>query len=229
MIAQSKQVAAAANSILTFDRAVPHAGVEPLFACVELNGISMPFRRNAEVYGEGEPADYVYKVITGAVRTYKILGDGRRQIIGFYLPGDAFGLETDDEHSGSAEAISDSQLLLVRRATLFKVAERDASVAKSLWSLASTEMRRSQQHALLLIKSAQERLASFILDMAKRLSSKNEVDLPMSRQDIADHLGLTIETVSRTFTQLAESSVIQFLASRRIVLRNRSMLREMNA
>lgn len=229
MIAQPKHLAAT-KSMLAFDSGrIGIAGTDPLFACVELNGVTMPFRRNAEVYGEGEPADYVYKVITGAVRTYKILGDGRRQITGFYLPGDAFGLETDDEHSGSAEAISDSQLLLVRRATLFKVAERDASVARSLWSLASTEMRRSQEHALLLIKTAQERLAAFILDMAKRLSTKDEVDLPMSRQDIADHLGLTIETVSRTFTQLADSSVIQFLASRRIVVRNRSMLSEMNA
>src|SRR6185295_5992653 len=111
----------------------------------------------------------------------------------------------DDEHSCSAEAIADSQILVVRRATLLKVAERDLEVAKSLWALTAAELKRSQEHGLLLIKSAQERLVAFLLAMAQRLSTKNEVDLPMSRQDIADHLGLTIETVSRTFTQLADS------------------------
>jgi CRP/FNR family nitrogen fixation transcriptional regulator len=205
------------------------AGVQMLINRVDLNGVPMQFARNAEVYGEGEPADYVYKVLSGAVRTYKVLSDGRRQIIEFYLPGDVLGFDPGEEHACSAEAITDSQILLVRRTTLFKVAERDASIARCLWALTATELRRSQRHALLLIKSAQERLAAFLLDMAERLPAKKEVELPMSRQDIADHLGLTIETVSRTLSQLADSSVIQFVASRRIVLRNRSMLSEMNA
>ena len=204
-------------------------GHQMLLNRVDLNGVAMPFGRNAEVYGEGEAAEYVYKVLSGAVRTYKVLTDGRRQIIGFYLPGDVLGFDTGDEHACSAEAVTDSQIFLVRRSTLFKAAERDADIARCLWTLTATELRRSQQHALLLIKSAQERLAAFLLDMAERLPAKNEVELPMSRQDIADHLGLTIETVSRTLTQLADSSIIQFLASRRIVLRNRSMLSEMNA
>jgi CRP/FNR family transcriptional regulator, nitrogen fixation regulation protein len=205
------------------------AGHDPLFGSVELHGVVMPFGRNAEIYGEGEPAEYVYKVLRGAVRTYKILGDGRRQVVGFHLAGDAFGLGCEDEHSCSAEAVADSQIVVVRRSTLLRVAERDLDVARSLWSLTAAELKRSQAHGLLLIKSAQERVAAFLLDMARRLSSKNEVDLPMSRQDIADHLGLTIETVSRTFTQLADSAIIQFLASRRIVLRNRTLLSELNA
>jgi CRP/FNR family transcriptional regulator, nitrogen fixation regulation protein len=200
-----------------------------LFGCPELHGVTMPFGRNVEIFGEGEPAEYVYRVLRGTVRTYKILGDGRRQIIAFHLPGDTFGLDRDDEHSCSAEAVADSHVLVVRRATLLKVAERDLEVAKSLWTLTAAELKRSQEHGLLLIKSAQERLVAFLLGMAQRLSTKNEVDLPMSRQDIADHLGLTIETVSRTFTQLADSAIIQFLASRRVVLRNRGLLSEMNA
>jgi len=199
-----------------------------LFGCPELHGVAMPFDRNVEIFGEGEPAEYVYKVLRGTVRTYKILGDGRRQIISFHLAGDTFGLG-EDEHSCSAEAIADSQILVVRRATLLKVAERDLEVAKSLWALTAAELKRSQEHGLLLIKSAQERLVAFLLAMAQRLSSKNEVVLPMSRQDIADYLGLTIESVSRTFTQLADSAIIQFLASRHIVLRNRARLSEMNA
>jgi len=205
------------------------ASLDPLFGSVELQGVAMPFGRNDEVYGEGEPADYVYKVLAGAIRSYKILSDGRRQIVGFYLPGDVFGLSCEDEHSCSAEAVADSQVQVGRRSTLLRVAARDADIAKALWSFTAAELKRSQEHGLLLIKSAQERIAAFLLDMARRLLSKNEVDLPMSRQDIADHLGLTIETVSRTFTQLADSATIQLLASRRIVLRNRTLLCELNA
>jgi len=205
-----------------------HLTHDALFGCPELHGAPMTFGRNAEIYGEGEPADYVYKVLSGSVRSYKVLGDGRRQIIGFHLPGDLFGLDCEAEHSCSAEAISDCQILLVRRTTLFNVAERDIDVARSLWTLTAAQLKRAHEHSLLLIKTAQERLAAFLLDIAQRLSAKNEVDLPMSRQDIADHLGLTIESVSRTFTQLSEASAIRFLASRRIVVRNPAMLAEMN-
>jgi len=211
------------------ERKMPFGTPQTLFGSLELIGTAMPFGRNAEIYGEGEPAEYVYKVIDGAVRTYQMLSDGRRQISGFYLPGDVFGLESGEEHASSAEAIADSSILLVRRSLVFKAAERDTGVARRLWSLTAGELRRSQLHALLLIKSAQERLAAFLLDMAGRLPAKHAVELPMSRQDIADYLGLTIETVSRTLTQLAESSVIQLIASRRIVLRNKSMLSELNA
>ena len=221
---------------VAFDRMPKFARATPcqrdrhtLFGRVELNGAVMPFGRNAEVYGEDEPADYVYKVISGAVRTYKVLNDGRRQILGFYLPGDVFGSDPGEEHGCSAETIVESQILLVRRATVLKAAERDGVVARQLWALTATELKRSHRHALLLIKSAQERLAAFLLDMAERLAVKTAVELPMSRQDIADHLGLTIETVSRTLTQLSSSSVIQLLASRRIVLRNRSVLSERNS
>jgi CRP-like cAMP-binding protein len=205
------------------------AGETSMFGCIELSGAAMTFDRNAEIYGEDEPADYVYKVLTGAVRTYKVLSDGRRQISAFYLPGDVFGLESGDEHANSAEAITETTVALVRRSLIFKNAERDAEVAKRLWSVTALELKRSQDHALLLIKSAQERLAAFLLEMAGRLIGKSAVELPMSRQDIADYLGLTIETVSRTLTQFAGASTIELVASRRIVLRNRSALNLLNA
>lgn len=208
---------------------IPFGTQNALFGCIELNGASMAFERNAEIYGEGEDADYVYKVLSGVVRTYRILNDGRRQINAFYLPGDVFGLELGEEHGGSAEAITESMVLVVRRSLVFNTAERNSGVARRLWSLTASELRRSQNHALLLIKSAQERLAAFLLEMAERLATHGSVELPMSRQDIADYLGLTIETVSRTLTQLADSAIIQFIASRRIVLRNRSVLSELNA
>ncbi len=201
----------------------------PLFENVQIGGVAMTFERNAEIFGEGETADYVYKVVSGAVRTYKVLSDGRRQVTAFYLPGDVFGIESEDEHSNSAEAIDKSVVLLVRRNTLFSLAESNGEVARHLWEITASELRRSQDHALLLIKTAKERIAAFLLDMAKRLAGKGCVELPMSRQDIADYLGLTIETVSRTLTLLSEGSTIQFLASRRIVLRNPSKLSELNA
>src|SRR5678815_1431199 len=102
------------------------------------------------------------------------------------------------------------------------VAERDIDVARSLWTLTATQLKRAHEHSMLLIKTAQERLVAFLLDIAQRLSTKNEVNLPMSRQDIADHLGLTIETVSRTFTQLSENGAISLPTSRRVELRRRA-------
>lgn len=201
----------------------------PLFDNVQVGGASMTFERNVEIFGEGESADYVYKVLAGSVRAYKVLNDGRRQVTAFYLPGDVFGIESGSEHTTSAEAIDKVSVLVVRRSSLFSTAERDSEVARHLWSITAAELRRSQNHALLLIKTAKERIAAFLLDMAERLAGKGFVELPMSRQDIADHLGLTIETVSRTLTSLSEGSTIQFLASRRIVLRNPSQLNQLNA
>ena len=200
----------------------------PLFGCQELLGATMRFDRNAEIYGAGEEADYLYLVVTGTVRTYRVLNDGRRQILAFYLPGDVFGLERGDEHSTSAEAVSACTLSMVRRNLVFKTAERNNEVARGLWAATASELQRAQDHALLLIKTAQERLAAFLLDMAERLAGKMAVELPMSRQDIADHLGLTIETVSRTLTQLAASATIQ-VAARRILLRDSVALRELNS
>jgi CRP/FNR family nitrogen fixation transcriptional regulator len=195
----------------------------------EFMGASMSFRRNAEIYGEGEPADYLYKMVSGTARTYKVLSDGRRQIGGFYLPGDILGLETTDEHSFSAEAISGCKVLLIKRSALVAMAGRRDEILGQMWSLIGEELRRVQAHSLLLIKSAQERVAAFLLEMAERVSTDNAVELPMSRQDIADYLGLTIETVSRTLTQLERLAAIQLSSSRRIVLRNRSALNLLNS
>jgi CRP-like cAMP-binding protein len=200
-----------------------------LFGCIELKGASVPYQRNEEIFGEGEPAEYVYKVLSGSVRTYNLLADGRRQINGFYLPGDVFGLELGPEHCSSTEALADCSILVVKRCTLLKAAERDSEVAYGLLSIAVAELKRSRTHGLLLIKSAQERLAAFLLEMAERLVGKGAVELPMSRQDIADYLGLTIETVSRTLTLFAQSSKIQLIGSRHIMLRNHSALSELNS
>jgi CRP/FNR family nitrogen fixation transcriptional regulator len=201
------------------------AMADSLGQSMDLMGATMAHRRNSEIFGENEPAEYLYKVISGSVRTYKILHDGRRQIGGFYLPGDIFGLEFADEHTMSAEAIDDTKVLVVKRTALNALAGRDASIARQLVALTGRELRRVQDRILLLIKSAHERVAGFLLEMAERASGSNIIELPMSRQDIADYLGLTIETVSRTLSSLETAAVIEVLTSRRIVLRNRYKLR----
>ncbi len=195
---------------------------------MQLMGAVMQYPRNVEVFGEDEPAEYLYKVVSGGVRTYKILDDGRRQVGAFHLPGDIFGFEFGDKHTLSAEAMSDAKVLVVKRSALGALAGRDASIAQELFALTSRQLQRMQGRVLLLVKSAQERVASFLLEMAERSPEGNTIELPMSRQDIADYLGLTIETVSRTLTYLQGAAMIELPASRRVVLRNRSALSHMN-
>jgi CRP-like cAMP-binding protein len=132
-------------------------------------------------------------------------------------------------HLSSAEAICDVQILVVKRSSVMARAEHEKDLAKQLWTLTVRELHRVQEHSLVLIKSAEERVAGFLLEMAGRNSSGAAVDLPMSRQDIADYLGLTIETVSRTFTQLVQSGTIVLETSRRIQFRNRAALSRLNA
>ena len=193
-----------------------------------LMGARMGFPRNGEIYGEGEPADFVYQVVSGAVRTSKILSDGRRQIGGFYMPGDIIGLDLGDEHAFSAEAIGDVTVLYVRRSAVLALADRDGHMARQLWAATARELSQAQRRLLLLTQSAQERLAGFLLEMAGRAEGGDSIDLPMTRQDIADYLGLTIETVSRTLTALAEEAVIEVPSARRILLRDRAMLEFLN-
>ncbi len=196
---------------------------------IEMIGAVMPFVRNAEVYGESERVEYLYKVLKGSVRTYKLLEDGRRQITAFYLPGDAFGFEVGDRHSLSAEAIVDCQLLVLRRETVAALAARDSSVANQLWAMSVAELQRAQDRLMLLVKTAQERVAGFLLEMSKRSRGTDDINLPMSRQDIADYLGLTIETVSRSLTQLEHAAAIALPTSRHIVLCNRKTLSRLNS
>ncbi len=189
-------------------------------------GVPMKFAGGAEIYGEGEPVEYVYEVVQGAVRTVKVLTDGRRTIGGFYFAGDIFGLEEGNEHSLSAEAIVDSAVRVIRRRTLIRMSGYDRELAQQLLVTTSHEIARVHNHALMLIKTAQERVASFLLEMGERISVGDLVVLPMSRQDIADYLGVTIETVSRTFTILENTAAIALPNSRAVVLRDRAALRQ---
>ncbi|HYP34780.1 MAG TPA: helix-turn-helix domain-containing protein [Stellaceae bacterium] len=196
---------------------------------IELMGACMSFVANAEIYGENEPAEYLYKVVSGTVRTYKVLVDGRRQIGAFHLPGDIFGFETEDVHTFSAEAITECKITVIKRSAVMALAARDNEVARQMWTLTARELARVREHSLMLIKSAEERVAGFLLEMADRAPGGGAVELPMSRQDIADYLGLTIETVSRTLKHLEDAAAIEVPKCRRILLRNRSALRRLNA
>jgi CRP-like cAMP-binding protein len=184
----------------------------------------MKFPAGVEIYGDGEPVEYVYEVLHGVVRTVKVLSDGRRTIGGFYFAGDVFGIEDGREHSLSADAIVETSLRVIKRRSLIRTAGYDHELAEELFGLTSQEIVRVHNHALMLIKTAQERVASFLLELWERISVQNLVILPMSRQDIADYLGVTIETVSRTFTLLENSRVIALPNARTVVVRDPSAL-----
>ena len=200
-----------------------------LSALFDMTGATMSFQRDEEIFGEGEGAEYLYQVRSGCVRTYKILSDGRRQVGAFYLPGDIFGVEASQAHQFSAEAVHPTTVSLIKRSLVDTRASGDSTLARQLLDLTVSELHRAQTHILLLIKSARERVAAFLLEMASRRNGEGEVELPMSRQDIADYLGLTIETVSRTLTQLENASAIALPTSRRIILRNQAALARLNS
>lgn len=201
-----------------------------LDAAFRMVGAPVTFERNVEIFGEEEPAEYFYQVVTGAVRTYKVLQDGRRQIGAFHLPGDVFGLEAGEAHTFSAEAIANSTIRVTKRSGLLAMAARDSELAADLFARIAGGLRQAQEHMLVLgRKTAEERVATFLLDMARREDAADVIELPMSRQDMADYLGLTIETVSRTLTHLESKSVIALPSSRRILVRNAGSLRRLNA
>jgi CRP/FNR family transcriptional regulator, nitrogen fixation regulation protein len=190
-----------------------------------LIGIRMSYASNMEIFGEGEPAEYLYEVVRGLVRGCMILSDGRRQIIGFHMPGDMFGIELDECHRFSAEAVNNATVLAVKRSIVMGLAAHDVDFARQLWAVTSREYQRAQNHIVILgCMSARQRVATFLLRMALHSYNDNEIELPMSRRDIADYLGLTIETVSRTTTQFENDALIGVASMRRIVLCDRAAL-----
>jgi CRP/FNR family transcriptional regulator, nitrogen fixation regulation protein len=189
------------------------------------------YNRGAEIFGEAEPAEFVYQVIDGAVRSYKLLSDGRRQINAFHLAGDIFGLENGETHRFTAEAIIDTTVRLTRRVSLTHIAETDTMVARDLLNMTANNLQHAENHMLLLgRKTSLERVAAFLLEMDRRLTAAGIMALPMCRRDIADYLGLTLETVSRALSLLHDKGILGFLGQtqRQIVLLDRPRLAELD-
>jgi len=201
-------------------------GATALFTSTpEILGTSFCYGRDEEIYGEGEETEFVYRVVSGAVRTYKILRDGRRQIGGFHISGDSFGCELGKQHLLTAEATTDTKVLLFKRGQIELLATHDVGVARELWLMTAGQLRHAEDHMLLLgRKTATERLAAFLLEMDDRCGRSGVVELPMSRRDIADYLGLTLETVSRGFSQFQASGIVQLIDARHVVLVKRRKL-----
>jgi CRP/FNR family nitrogen fixation transcriptional regulator len=203
---------------------------KPADAATPAAGAVQSFAKDEEIFAEGDRAACVYKVLSGVVRTSKLLSDGRRQIDAFHLAGDIFGIEAGDEYRFCAESVGDCVVIAYRRNHLASLTGNDVQLAQDMTMGMMRSLVRAQNHMLLLgRKSALEKIASFLLDMAERTSDGDALDLPMSRMDIADHLGLTIETVSRSFTQLERQGIIELPSARHIVLCNRSSLERLNA
>lgn len=166
------------------------------------------------IIDEGEPSDYVYNVTDGAVKLFKLLPDGRRQITGFLFAGDFLGIALNDTYAYSAEAVNKTKLCRIQRTKLEGLLDRFPKLEKRLLGIASNELVQAQDQMLLLgRKTAKEKLCSFLLNLSKRAKIRDLdpkiVSVPMSRADIGDYLGLTTETVSRTFTNLKRSGAIR--------------------
>jgi CRP/FNR family nitrogen fixation transcriptional regulator len=212
-------------------RSRPHSFDHRQFVRANISLNEFKYSKGTEIYGESEPAEYVYQVTEGAVRSYKLLSDGRRQIGAFHLVGDIFGLENGDFHRFTAEAIVDTTVHLMKRASLEQAAKADTLVAHDLLNMTTNNLQHAEDHMLLLgRKTSLERVAAFLLEMDRRLTSSEVMALPMCRRDVADYLGLTLETVSRALSYLHERGILGFVgqSQRQIVLLDRAQLAELD-
>jgi CRP/FNR family transcriptional regulator, nitrogen fixation regulation protein len=175
-----------------------------------------------------KPVEYLYQVKSGAVRSYKLLPDGRRQVIGFHLPGDIFGVENGGQHRFTTEAITETIVCLTKRRNIVEEHGGRATAINNLVRLVTSNLQHAEEHMLLLgRKTALEKVAAFLVEMDDRPAATGVVILPMTRRDIADYLGLTVETVARIMTQLKTLNLLTFIGpsnNREIVLRDRAKL-----
>jgi CRP/FNR family nitrogen fixation transcriptional regulator len=177
----------------------------------------------SEIYAQGDRAGDLYQVEFGCVRIHRLLADGRRQISAFHMPGELFGFETDGTHHFFAEAVNATGIRVVRPAEA-------RWLASDILPLALKGLVRAQEHLLVIGRqNATERVAAFLLDMAERQGGLASIELPMSRSDIGDYLGLTIETVSRVFSKFREKRVIRLAGARTVELIRVETLEDMCA
>lgn len=216
---------------ITTDQAPRPNSLKDVRLASDLNPIvslsEFTYKKGKEIYGEKEPAEYVYLVTRGAVRSYKLLSDARRQIGAFHLVGDIFGLENGETHRFTTEAVVETTVRLMKRQSLEVVAEKDTIVSRDLLGLTTSNLQHAENHMLLLgRKTSLERVAAFLLEMDERLTAADIISLPMSRRDIADYLGLTLETVSRAVSQLHKAGILGFIGNtqREIAILDRQLL-----
>jgi CRP/FNR family transcriptional regulator len=186
---------------------------------------------NFTVFREGDAADHIYSISGGSVKLYKLLSDGRRQIIGFLFSGDLFGLGVEGGYAYTAETLTHTQLCRFTHRKLDSLCGEIPRLERRLFSMTVKDLVAAQEQMLLLgRKTAREKLASFLLKLSRKAQEQGQppspIALPMSRADIADYLGLTIETVSRTFTQLKRDGIIGLPASGHVVLQDAGRLKD---
>lgn len=192
-------------------------------AALQSIGTVCQFGRNQTIFSDGDNAVYSYKVVSGAVRLVKLMADGRRHIAGFQLPGDLFGIEWTGEYALTAEAVTEVTAIRYSRTHLERLGEERAEIRKQLTERLRNDLRAAHDHLISLgCQSAKERVASFLMLLARRAGAKDgeALAMPMGRQDIADYLGLTIETVCRTLSDLKDTRVIDIPNRHQIVARS---------
>ncbi len=179
--------------------------------------------------GEGEPALNVFTIVSGVVKLFKLLADGRRQIVGFLVPGDMFGFAPNDKYTASAEAVSSVTVCRCARRQLERAFTEFPGVERQFLDVINRELVAAQDQMVLLVrKTAHERVASFLLSLFRRQPNDDDsIDLPMTRTDIADYLGLTTETVSRVFTVLKGSGCIAANGSSKVYILDQDALEEL--
>jgi CRP/FNR family nitrogen fixation transcriptional regulator len=193
-------------------------------------GPVLHFAQDRDIYSEGDTADVFFKLVSGVVRTCKFLSDGRRQIDSFYVAGEVFGLEAGDAHGLCAEAVSDCTVISYRRRGLEALAANDQTLSRQLFSHAMRNLARAQEHSLSLgRRNAVEKVAAFLVDLFENAPDDTVIILAMTRQDIADYLGLTMETVSRTLSQLERDAFIELTTARQIRMKDHAALRGLNS
>lgn len=193
-------------------------------------GITVHYLTGETVVFESDVAASVYSLTSGLLRLSKLLPDGRRQIAGFLFPGDFLGITMEEEHAFTAEAVAPSTLCRFPRARFDEFVASHANLEGRLYAVAAHELAAARQQLVLLgRKTATERVASFLLMLAGRRSTRQqeEVLLPMSRADIADYLGLRIETVSRELTGLKTSKIIRLTGRQSLQIVNRERLQDL--
>jgi CRP/FNR family nitrogen fixation transcriptional regulator len=193
-------------------------------------GTVVHFPQGQEIFAEGDEPDVFYKVISGVVRSCKFLSDGRRQIVAFHTAGEVFGFELGADRQLAAEAVSDCTLICYRRRSMQMMAQKDETISRRLLQYAMQNLAQAQGHSLLLARrSAAEKVAAFLLDWQARSDRQNVIHLEMTRQEIADYLALTIETVSRSLSQFERDGVIALPNTRELRLLDTGALEELAA